>query len=131
MDSRQTESKQFTIRFGYACCLENGHEKYRNWQNNNQNWTQRERAQRHVTSFQTTILVMMNNARRKSEIRRTSAMRCKVTTPANPNGSSWARLCASGWSVIETKRLNSSCSKQDHENIIIESQRIRTTKSKE
>ena len=36
------------------------------------------------------------------------------------------------WSKIETKRLNSSCSKKHHENMIIESQRIRTTtKSKE
>ena len=55
-------------------------------------------------------------------------MPCKVTTPANPNGSSWGRLCASDWSEIEVERLSSSCSEQDRENIIIESQTIRMTK---
>ena len=37
------------------------------------------------------------------------------------------RPCASARSKIESKRLNCSCSKQDHDNINIESQRIRTT----
>ena len=63
----------------------------------------------------------MNNARRKLE----------VTTPVNPNRSSWERPCAFDWSETQTQTLNSTCSKQDLGNIIIESQRIRTTKSKE
>ena len=50
-------------------------------------------------------------------------MLCKVSTPASPNGSSWKRPCASDWSKVETTRLNSSCSKKDDENIIIELQR--------
>ena len=41
------------------------------------------------------------------------------------------RPYASTWSEIESKRLNSSCSKQDHEFTTIESQRIRITKSTE
>ena len=48
-----------------------------------------------------------------------SAMPCN-TTPADPNGSSWERLCAIKWSKMETKRLNSSCSKKDHEHMIME-----------
>ena len=72
----------------------------------------------------------MNNARRTLEIRRVSALLCKVTTPVNPNGSSRRRPSASGRSEIETNRLNSSCSKQDHEIIIVESQRLRSAKSK-
>ena len=72
----------------------------------------------------------MNNARRKLEIRRTSAMPFKVSTPVNPTGSSLVRPCASDWFKIETKNLNSSCSKHDHGDIIIESGRFRTTKSK-
>ena len=56
-------------------------------------------------------------------------MLCKVTTPANPGGSSWGRPCASCWSKMETKRLNSSSSKQDHEKIIIVLQMVPTTKS--
>ena len=62
---------------------------------------------------------MMNNA---------SAMLRKVTTPANPNGSSWeATLCKwLDWNW-KTKWLNSSCSKKVREDIIIESQWIRTT----
>ena len=55
-------------------------------------------------------------------------MLSKVTTPANPNGSSWVQSCAIR---RKTKRLNSSCSKKDHECIIIESQRIRTIMSAE
>ena len=47
---------------------------------------------------------IMNNARRKLEIGRASALSCKVTKPANPKGSSWGRPCASDWSNIETKR---------------------------
>ena len=58
---------------------------------------------------------IMNNARRKLEVRRASAMPCNVTTPVNPNGSGWERSCASDWSEMETKRLNSPCSKQDDE----------------
>ena len=50
-------------------------------------------------------------------MRRASAMPCKVTIPVNPNGSTWWRPYASDWSKVETKRLNSSCSKQDHEDI--------------
>ena len=65
---------------------------------------------------------IMNKARRKWEMRRASAMPCKVTT-ANRNGSSWRRLMR----VVGLKCKR----KQDHENMIIESQRIRTTKSKE
>ena len=37
------------------------------------------------------------NATRKLEIRRATAMLCKVTTAANPNESSWRRPCASEW----------------------------------
>ena len=51
----------------------------------------------------------MNNGMRKMEIRRASAMPCKATKLANPNG----------WYKIEAKRQNSSCSEQDHENKII------------
>ena len=58
-------------------------------------------------------------------------MPCKITTPPDPNGSSWRQLHASDWSKMETKRLNSSCSRKDHEDIIIESQRIRRTKGTE
>ena len=43
---------------------------------------------------------IMNNARRKREMRRASAMPCKITTPANPSGSSWARPCARKWSKM-------------------------------
>ena len=50
-------------------------------------------------------------------------MPCKVTKPANPNGSSRERPSAGEVSEIETKRLHSSCAKQDREDIIIESQR--------
>ena len=48
--------------------------------------------------------VIIDNAKRKHEIRRASAMPCKVATPANPNGSSWRRPCASEWSKKETKK---------------------------
>ena len=65
------------------------------------------------------------------KIRRASAMSCKVTTPVNPNGSSWRRPCASDGSKIQMKRQHSPCSKQDHEDMIIESPRIRTVKSTE
>ena len=57
-------------------------------------------------------------------------MPCRVTTPANPDGSSLVRRCASKLSKMDTKRLKSSCSTQEHENILIESERIRTTKSR-
>ena len=60
-------------------------------------------------------------------MRRASAMPCKV----NPNVSTWWRPYASDWSHFETRRFNSSWSKQDHENIIVESRSIRTTKRKE
>ena len=58
--------------------------------------------------------------------------RCLAKSPHQPTRTVQAgsRPCASEWSEIETKRLNSSCSKQDRENIIVETQRIRTTKSK-
>ena len=72
-----------------------------------------------------------NNARRTLEITRASPVPCKVTTPINPNGSSWKQHCASDWSKIDTDRLNPSCSKQDLEHVIIESQRIRHTKSED
>ena len=39
----------------------------------------------------------MNNASRKNGDKQSSAMPCKVTKPANPNGSSWGRPCASDW----------------------------------
>ena len=81
------------------------------------------REQRGIYSFP-------NNARRKLKIRRASAMPCRVTTPANPDGSSWVRPCASKLSKMETKRQKSSCSKQEHENILIEWERLRTTKSR-
>ena len=74
---------------------------------------------------------MVNTTRRKLGIKRASAMPCTVTTPASPKGSSWGRPRASVWSKMDTKRLNSSCSKKDHEDIIIESQRTRPTKSTE
>ena len=69
---------------------------------------------------------IVNSARRKLEMT-ASPMPCQVIT-ADPNGSSWERAGASDWFKMETKRLRSSCSKQDHENIIIESHRIRTAK---
>ena len=53
---------------------------------------------------------IVNSTRRKLEMT-ASAMPCKVTTPAGPNGSSWERAGASDWSKMETKRLRSSCSK--------------------
>ena len=74
---------------------------------------------------------IVNNARRKLETRTASAMLCKVIPPTNPNGSCWWRSCASDWCNTETKRWNSSCSKKDHDDIITESHRIRTSKSTE
>ena len=74
---------------------------------------------------------IINSARKNLETRRASAMPCKVTKPANPNGSSRKRPCASDWSKMDTKILNSSCSRQNPEHANIESQRIRTTKSTE
>ena len=74
---------------------------------------------------------IVNSATRKLEIRKSSAMPCKFTAPADPKGSSWGRPCASDWSKMETKRLTSSCSNQDHEDISIASQRIRITQSTE
>ena len=58
------------------------------------------------------------------DMRRASVMPGKdITTGSNP---------IPGMSrTLETKRLNSSCSKQDRENMISESQRNRTIKSKE
>ena len=50
---------------------------------------------------------------------------------SQPKGSTWWQPYASDWCQFEKKRLNSSCPKEDHENIIVESQRIRTTKNKE
>ena len=73
---------------------------------------------------------IMNNAR-KLEKRRASAISCKVIKPASPNGSSWRRPYASDWCKIVTKRLNSSCSKQDHRHTITDSHRISTAKSEE
>ena len=55
-------------------------------------------------------------------------MPCTVATSADPNGSSWKRPHASDWSKMETKRLNSASSRKDHEDIIIESSRIRLSK---
>ena len=53
-----------------------------------------ERATRHlVPDGDPACEKSMNNARRNLEIRRASAMLCKVSTPANPNGSNWATLC--------------------------------------
>ena len=68
----------------------------------------------------------VHNARRKLDIRRASVMSCKVTTPTDPNGSSWERPCASEWSKMETQRLQ-----REHEDIIIESPRIPTKESTE
>ena len=45
---------------------------------------------------------IVNDARRKLDIRRASAMLCRVTTPAGPNGSSRGRPYASDWSWMET-----------------------------
>ena len=56
---------------------------------------------------------IMKNARRELEIRRASAISCKVTKPGNPNGSGWRRPYACAGSKIETKRLKFSCSKQE------------------
>ena len=69
---------------------------------------------------------IIHNARRKLEIRKASAMPCNVTTPANPNGSSWLRPCASECSKME--RTNWILHVQS---TIIEPQRIRTTDSAE
>ena len=74
---------------------------------------------------------VVNDASRKLQIRRASAMPCKVTTPADLNGSSWKRPCGSDWPKMETERLHSPCSIEDHEDIIIEAQKIQTTKRKE
>ena len=43
---------------------------------------------------------IMNHARRHWEIGRPSAMPCKFTKPASPNGSSWRRPCAV-WSKLK------------------------------
>ena len=67
----------------------------------------------------------MNNVTRKLDTRRASAMLAR--SPHQPYRT--RRPFASDWSEMETKRLNLSCSKKDHEDGIIESQRIRTTKS--
>ena len=72
---------------------------------------------------------MVNNAKRESwGMRRAAAMPCRVTTPADPNGSSWDSVDVIGlwW---KRKDWTLSCSKEDREDIIIESQRIRITKS--
>ena len=49
----------------------------------------------------------------------------------SPHQSNRTFEAASDLSEIETKRLNSSCSMQDHENIIIETRRIGTAWSKD
>ena len=43
-------------------------------------------------------------------------LRCHAKSP--PNGSSWERPCASDWSEMETKRMNSSCSRKYHGDMI-------------
>ena len=52
---------------------------------------------------------ILNTGRRLENRRVCDA--CNVTAPVIPNGSSWERPCASDWSKIQMKRLNSSCSK--------------------
>ena len=74
---------------------------------------------------------IMNNSGRKLELRRASGMPCTSHHSSQPEWVKLGKTCASDWSKIQTKRLHSSCSKQDHEKIIIDWQRIRTTKRKE
>ena len=53
----------------------------------NQNWTLRERRSIYsIPDDNPEGEEIMNNARRKLETRRASAMLCNVTTPVNPNG---------------------------------------------
>ena len=46
------------------------------------------------------------HATRKLEIKRASAIAWNVNKPADTNGSSWERPCASDWCTIETKMFN-------------------------
>ena len=59
--------------------------------------------------------------------------RCFAKSPHQPTPTvrAGADPSASDWAKMETKRLNSSCSQQDHENRIIDSHRIRTAKNGE
>ena len=41
--------------------------------------------------------VIIDNAKRKLEIRRASAMHCKVTKPANPNGGGLVQVSGPRW----------------------------------
>ena len=60
----------------------------------------------------------VDNARRKVEIGRASAMLCKVATPADANGSSWRDPVQGNGLRWKQKKLNSSCLKKDREDII-------------
>ena len=95
----------------------------------NPNWTQRESDEAFTLSW--TMILIMSKSRTVPEENRILGCLAKSRTPANPNDSRWRRPCASDWSKIETKRLNSSFSDQDHEIIIIELQRTRTAKRQE
>ena len=64
--------------------------------------------------------------------RRASVMSFKVTTPVDPKASTGRRPCAGEWSRMETKRLNSLHVQGDiREDMIIESQKMRTSKGTE
>ena len=70
--------------------------------------------------------VIIDNAKRKLEIRRASAMPGKVAKPANPNGGGLVQVSGPR---CKSKKPNSSRSRQDHENLIVDSQMIRITES--
>ena len=63
------------------------------------------------------------NATRKLEIKKATAMLCKVTTAAN-------RTDQAGGDLVQVNgsKMDSSCAEKNHEDMIMESQRIRMNK---
>ena len=54
------------------------------------------------------------------EIKRASAMPCKVTTPAEPNGSSWRRFSVSEWSNKWLGRMSSFSSAPNETSLFLD-----------
>ena len=99
-----------------------------NRQKKNPNWTQRENDEE-VTLLPKMIRMMRRSwTTRGANAKSEEAQRCLLKSARQSTRTVHAGgPCASDWSKLQTKRLTSSCSKQYHENITIEAQRIRTT----
>ena len=131
VDSRQTELETVYCKI-WICCLENGHEKLsvqshtEIGRRKNQNWTQQQREHRDIHKIPSDDSDNDEQRKKKSgNIKNLSDQRCVAKSPHQPTRTVQAGrdFVASGLSEIETKRLNSSCSKQDLESVIVESQR--------